>query len=605
MTVPGEGGHGVGRRAAWPPEWLAITSSIFLFLFRFVMGRPILKFADYRPTNATFWHKGTKAHSEWDRLTFWAYLPEGVRALVRLCAVGVVFSFFWAWLFGTVWAEAVTLVGTLGPALVGINFIGDRIMHHGIRHRNRFVVPLHQAINKVLSDHIEHNARIPIKNVLVPLDFRMRNSGGVVIKLEPNRYYSSAVQQAIASCVAQKLSFPNPRVSFDSSKRVPRMVFKVAIQPPKLVRFAELIPVIEACGRGEVVLGKDEHEQIFKHSLKKGDPHCGFSVNTQLGKSTHAQNFVAQILHQDLRNAATYIDPKQVSCIPLRGTPGLTLVDDPADIEGMWDAITDVRNILNARRAELATDPTAEWGIHLLVIDELNMFAEMTKRHWMDIKTSNDPHTAPIWGTLAEVIWQGARFDIHVVFYGQLLNERACGGIGLRSQLGLVGMAGFSPNWWKTLVGTTPPPKPKGQGRWVYAVAGEPVLVQNVFASEGHTKEDMQECWEREIRDWAQAGRKEVTNVSEAVDRHDPVSDHALHVVDIPDLRDDSGISGRLLTIAQISMDEGEGLVPMKAAAIRQAKKRAKDRGDEWPRAMTEDEWRKKLRRFEVVGSSS
>jgi hypothetical protein len=115
----------------------------------------------------------------------------------------------------------------------------------------------------------------------------------------------------------------------------------------------------------------------------------------------------------------------------------------------------------------------------------------------------------------------------------------------------------------------------------------------------------MQECWEREIRDWAQAGRKEVTNVSEAVDRHDPVSDHALHVVDIPDLRDDSGISGRLLTIAQISMDEGEGLVPMKAAAIRQAKKRAKDRGDEWPRAMTEDEWRKKLRRFEVVGSSS
>jgi hypothetical protein len=580
MTAPGEGGHGVGRRTSWPSVDFAIVSAIFLFIYRFIMGRPILKFADYRPTNATFWHRATEQHSKWDRLTFWAFLPEGIRALIRLGSIGVIFAMFWWWWTGSLWAEAITLAGTIIPGVCLVNLVGDKFLYHGLRHRHRYVTPLHLSLEETLG------VKFPERNIRVPVDFRMRTTGGVVLKLEPNKFYSEEVKNRITACVAQKLAYPRPRVTFDTSRRYPRMVFMPAIQPPKHVGFNDIKEAIENCKRGEIVFGLDEHERIFKGSFKDGEPHHGYSVNTQLGKSTHAQNLVAQILHQDVRNAVTYIDPKVTSCAPLIGTPGLTLANDPADIEGMWAAIQEVRYILSERRNARAKDPTAEFGLHIMVIDEINQFAAMTSQKWQELKASGEKNTAPIWGVIAEIVWQGAEFDIHCVFYGQRLDERACGGIGLRSQLGVIGLAGYRAQWWRTMVGSTPvPPPQRGKGRWIYVISNEENWVQNVFGSDG-TKE----TWIEEIRDWAQAGRKAVVGEPTVVaEEHSEETEEVIPTVP-------------LLSAVEISSDQGQGLVDKTFGAIRQAKYRARQNGDEWPDKMTLEDWQRCLK-LEKVGS--
>lgn len=575
MTTPGEGGHGVGRNFMYVAEWVAVISAIILFLFRFFLGRPILRFADRRPTNATFWKRGTKQYREQDRLTFWAFLPEGVRAGIRVWCLAIVV----AWIHHRITGSPGTKLFAEGGIALSLGYIAWLIVAKvwRWRHRRKYVKPLQNSLSGLLQKQLPESA------IKVPLNFQSKNSRGVIITLFGDDFYTTDKQKAITNCVAQKLSLHDPTVVHNSTGQKPQMVFTPGLQPPRMVRFCEVREAIECCAPGEVVLGIDSKEEIFKASFKKGEPHWGFSVNTGRGKSTFAQNVVAQILRQDLRNQVTYIDPKVVSCDPLIGTPGLYLANDPGNIQAMWSAIERVQEILEARREELSRNPTSEFGMHLLVIDELNLFANMTKQEWSNIRASSDPQVPPIWNALAQILWCGRQFSIHVMVFGQRLDERSCGGIGLRTLLGLRGLAGFKHQEWRMLVGTTPVPKSqKGLGRWIYTDGETERWVQNVYSSDG-----TDETWAREIRAWAQEGRKGMSTTAT--------------VPSVPASETVVVSSERLFTMTQISSDQGDGLVDMTYNAIRQAKHRAKEKGQEWPKAMSVEEWREKLQRVEAA----
>lgn len=77
--------------------WGRVLIAVCSWVFRWFAGRPILGRADWRPTNATFFRRGQyrfPGHDA-DRLTFWAYLPEALRSLIRqLILLVVVFSYW-------------------------------------------------------------------------------------------------------------------------------------------------------------------------------------------------------------------------------------------------------------------------------------------------------------------------------------------------------------------------------------------------------------------------------------------------------------------------------------------------------------------------------
>ncbi|MDQ3760989.1 MAG: hypothetical protein M3460_04620 [Actinomycetota bacterium] len=570
-------------------------AAVCRFLYRFHLGRPILRFAGQRPTDATFFRRGTKPRSEWDRLTFWAYLPEGVRAAIRIwsCEVLPFLAVKWWWTGSWVYATA-TIAGVAG-SMAALGWLGWRQIRHW-RHKRRYVRPALGAVNDVLRQQLPESA------LKVPLNFRDRETKGVVLDLPPDRFIDLPLQNTLTSCLSQRLGLPSPKSTVRGSGHKLTLVLTPAPEPPSTVRFCDLRPHMDACAPGEIVLGIDANEKVFKRSFKKGDPHWGFSVNTQRGKSTMAQNVTAQVLHQDIRNEVTYIDPKVKSCEPLWGTPGLILANNPGDVLGMWRAIENVRKTVEYRRDTQLID-ASEFGMHLLVLDELNEFAASSRIEWM-LKRKDEQVLAehpewenwpkagpsPVWRDLSVIIRQGAQFGVHVMFFGQRLDEAACGGIGLRSQLGLLGLSGYRPSWWRSLVGTSPvPPPQEGQGRWIYSAAGVEIWVQNVYASSGSTDEERAACWEQEIRDYAQHGRKHVRPVvvpGEVVEEPDPV-----HVE-----------AERLYTAAEVSSDRGQGIVPMTLTAITTAKSRAKARdGVEWPKTMTAEQWQVRLRKFEVV----
>jgi len=558
---------------------------ILRWIFRWFAGRPVLAGADWRPTDATFFRRGYRRYPghEADRLTFWAWLPEWQRSAIRqwclLVAIGWVLSpfGFTAW---HLFAQVGTMV--TGVAVVWLVVRGGL----NIRHKRKYVRPLHGAVNEVL------HRELPESAISVPSDFQRKGTRGVVLTLPGAAFYNAQQLNTLKSCVSQKLALPNPVMTTQGTGMWPTITFTPALEPPSQVRWCELLPAIAACRPGEVVLGIDSLEQVYRWSFKDGNPHGGFSVNTQRGKSTQAQSIVAQILHQDPRNQVTFIDPKGTSCKQLRGTPGLNLVDQPGETLAMWDAVERVYNDLMRRRTSRVADPTVEYGIHLLVLDEMSQFSDESQDLWKSWKHEQpelwQPGDSPVAKHLKAIFRMGGEFGIHVIVYTQRLDVRATFGIpGIRDLMGLRGLGGYRANQWKMLIQTTPVPRAqKGRGRWIYSTGEAETWVQNVYSSDG-TKE----TWEREIRAWAQENRKGYASYEAPASAPTDVPGEVTRVK-----------TERLFNMAQVSVDDGQGIVPLKANAIRQAKKRASDRGDQWPDMATEDEWKRLLRVQEPVG---
>lgn len=288
-----------------------------------------------------------------------------------------------------------------------------------------------------------------------------------------------------------------------------------APQCPPMVMFEDMLSEMAKCKPGEIVFGVDRREDVFRGSFRIDDPHWGFSVGSGRGKSTKLQCAAAQILHADLAATVTGIDPKMASLTPLIGIPGVVIANDPRNIGewdreaqrchgGMWGAIDDFKDEMMARLDALATDPTLTFPIKLLILDECNMFGAMTAAKWRVLRDSKagDPPVPPPWAALAAIHWMGRQVSCHCITVGQRLDDKATGGIGLRSAMGLVGIAGYRQKEWDLLIGTRPMPKSqRPKGRWLYDNGSDQTWVQNVCASTDPAEAGII------IRNYAAAGR--------------------------------------------------------------------------------------------------
>jgi hypothetical protein len=464
---------------------IAIGILSILGLYRFIRhhGLPVLLWRWYSGhsldgisrTNATWFQAAdTVTHSS-GRVHPWHYLPRFKRAIIR-----TVSTFAPAGIaYGIIKAPYVLLAVGCVSVIAGLGYAVWRLR---IWHTDRVLkIPLSAALAGIL----ELTPSQTVKSVALPTRFGPNMSGEIGAITLPSRFRASPEQRRATEHLVRSRLPVDVDFSWKTSQNPQTLGILAAPKPPDMVKFKEYVALMEACKSGEVFLGLDRYKEPYYGSFNSDDPHWGFSVGSGRGKSTFLQGTAAQVLHNDPNATLDGIDPKMSSLTPLVGIPGVTIACDPQNIPEMWDVIIRFKARMLERLEIQKTDPTAEFPIRLLAIDELNMFSNMSAAYWKSLPKSERPTSTPsVWQDIASILWMGRAARCHAIFVGQRLDDKATGGIGLRDSLGFRGLAGYRGNQWAMLVGTTPVPRSqKPKGRWIYSDGMQETWVQNVYGS--------------------------------------------------------------------------------------------------------------------------
>lgn len=453
-------------------------------------------------TNATWLRHATKVHTSSGTALRWHHIPRlhraGYRTGVTLAVAGIG--------AGLLVSRSATIIASVVALAISIMVAGILLvkrLRKWYSHRV-MVSPLAKALAPML-DIPESTAEKSIRLI----DGYLRISKGRIGVIElPPKYPAlpdqrAALEHVIDSRLPKDVSF-----TWHTSGNPMYVALSASPTPPTSVPFGRYVPDMESCDPSEVVLGLDRNGEIFKGSFALDDPHWAFSMGSGRGKSTILRSIAAQVLHNDPLATMTGIDPKGPSLTPLAGIPGVTLARDPSNIPEMWEAINKFYDEMRRRLSIRKDDPTAEFPMNLLVLDEINTASAMWAAYWRMIPTGDvygergetKPAKAssvpPAWQHIAYCAWQGREANCHIVVVGQDLTDKALGGFSLRSSFGLIGLAGYRKQLWLRIIGTMPVPvSQKPKGRVIFVIDGTESWVQCLNGSD------------QEFRDYALANR--------------------------------------------------------------------------------------------------
>jgi hypothetical protein len=445
---------------------------LLLGLWRFLTGQPLM---GKRLTNATFWHAGNRAVGEGKQRVVvgrWHYRPQWERMATRW---GVLVALV-AWLF-------VNELGWLYLACGATWALWGSVRSFGSwRHDRAYVRPLHVALKAQLGlpDTLQ-----PREYLTIPRVFATDTASVVRVVLPETFNASPDNRKVVSDLVLQKLGAA--AADWDVTYRTvgrPILEARHAPKPPGVVLLEEFLALVDQLGPSEILLGMSARGPVT-FDLANEAPHGGMSCGSGTGKSEQLCQLVAQFIRKSPDNRAVCIDPKMVSFEPLLDVPGVTIVNDPLGdigVQEMWQAIAGVRAEVMRRAEILKANRDATFGKLLLVIDEANVLAALSSATWEHTKPKGSKAKPPLWEDVLVILAAGRAFGVHCIIVGQDLREAALGGIGVRTMLGLRGIAGYDPQMWQRFMQTRPIPKPQaGLGRWCYRIKGEDVWVQNVW----------------------------------------------------------------------------------------------------------------------------
>jgi hypothetical protein len=453
-------------------------------VFRWFAGEPMTG-RRYR-TDATFLRAGTQ-NRHTAPVRRWSYLPGWQRSAARqgglLALVAVV--------VGLALKPVLTLLTLALTAFAGVFVAVWAVVRawHLRRHRQEVIEPLHAVMVETLK--LPEVTR-PESYLKIPLDYDSNEEAAARIELPVTLALTSQNKTMLKEVVLPRLGFSDSTADVSWPERgKPWMKIKIAPQPPKLVPFKDIVSEIEKNETGTLILGLDKRRNVRRGDFRVDDPHWGGSVGSRRGKSTFLQVSAMQLKVQDPLNVkATFIDVKRTSFPAMVGIPGFTVLNDPRNLEAMWEGIADFRAEMDRRMDATDKDRTLEWPGMFLFLDEVNQFSAMTKSLWKKVKEKGDPNIAPVWEDVAAVVWQGAQFNCHLIVMGQRLDDQAFGGNGLRDSLGFRALGGYRPQQWAMLIGTTPIPRSqKGRGRWIYSDGEDQFWVQNIWATDDEIRD--------------------------------------------------------------------------------------------------------------------
>jgi hypothetical protein len=440
-------------------------------IFRALTMRPL---RGHRRTDATFFRQSTDRASGKSRgrhhRAGWHNLLISLGVIVGLAATlyGLVHNRFW------------TLAGLAAAALAAAA-LGVIV---GVRrgrtwHRNRAVIaPLAVAAETIIDPDRSLSTHRGSMITMAP-DWLTRPSGELGVMTLPDSFHANPAQrEALEGLISARL--PRPVQFGWRTDKMPQQVRIMARPPmPSMVPLASVMGELQNRKPHMIYLGRDASGQAHWWDRSQEDPHAAVHGGSRRGKTSLLLSIASQELAGGGR--VTAIDPKRVSLVALSGIPGVTLLSDPRDVHGMWDGVAGFHAMILDRFEGLSADPTLEFAHELLMIDEVSMFAGMSRQVWQAEKGRSDPALPPVWNDLAGCVWLGAQVHAHVVVAGQRLDYAVLG--GMLGSFGIRLLAGYGPTDYARLVGVPPYVKPqKPRGRFLLFEGGELNWLQLVFA---------------------------------------------------------------------------------------------------------------------------
>ncbi len=452
--------------------------SLTRLAFRWLSGRPLN--GRWR-TDSTFLRPATVAcipgqlSGRWDHMAGWR------RSAWRQAALAAATVLPWQYLTHPARTAILGAAGGLTCAAL----VGRRVARAwpDRQHYRSTVRPLHLVLARDLA--LPRNTR-PADYLDMPVTFADDESTPIVVHMPAGWASTEANRKRTAGLVLNGSGQTAATMDTEWTTRgTATLIVRRAPAPPDTVAWADVVSDVEQSRSGDLVLGAGMRGDLYRWDLNTEDAHAGFSILSGRGKSSLLQVMAAQVIRPG--GTVTAIDPKMVSFEDMVGAPRFRLANDPADVEGMWQAIAEVRGELERRRTERAADRTADWPVRVLMIDELNQFSAMSKMAWMGLRNRDDSLVAPVWGDVATIAQMGRAFRCHLVLVGQSLTDRATGGNDIRHFLGFRALAGWTPAQWKMLSfsGGKSPEQYEDRGRWLYLTPAGRTWVQNAYAEPG------------------------------------------------------------------------------------------------------------------------
>jgi hypothetical protein len=483
--------------------WLyTATAAVLTLVFRKHVARFLLgHHMRGRRTNYGVIKRADKIAPHARTVTRWGHASMLTRATIRVGSLALAGLLAYAWTVAPTTTITV-LIAVSVAALAGLGFRGYRLVQTWT-HRRQVVHPMAEALAPLLGVSVSDASTA----ITLPRTFTQVSDGNLGNITLPSHFQGAPDQRkAIDHLVKSRLPV-DIETTWRTAQAPMQLMINASPKPPDMVKFAEVRAEMDACAPGVILLGHDRRRNPYTGSFATEDPHWGASVGSGRGKSSWLQLIAAQVLHQHPENTVVGVDPKMTSLDPLIGIPGVRVANDPRNVPGMWQNIAEFEAEMVSRMDAQQADPTITFPLALLIVDEVNQFAAMTSAVWRGMKEKSDPATAPVWMTIASILWQGRALNCHVILVGQRLDDRATGGVGLRDSLGLRALGGFTAQQWMMLVGTTPVPRSqKPRGRWIYSDGQETTWVQNVYGTP------------EEIRDYALESRRPGMSLSPVPD---------------------------------------------------------------------------------------
>ena len=551
----------------------APSMDVFRLIYRHLTG---LEYDGQPRTNATWTESGDKVLHESERARRWSYRPRLQRAAIR-----------WGWTaavgangYAAVAAPAVeagTLAGEAGAAVV---WAGYRTTDAALTflHRRRVVRPLAKALARTL----ENDPANILRGLIVP--GRTDRPEATVTVPVPDGWHGD--RKTVEAIIGARLGG-----SWDAEWRMRQAPFSAVFtrtpEPPGMVKWADVLHHIEANKEGEIVVGLNSRGKPYRGDFVREEPMWGLSIGTGGGKSVFLQMVTCQLVAQGAEIVA--IDPKFISLDPLVGIPGIAVFNDPRNVGEMWNAIGDFRREMESRYDAWVADRSITFKRKVLIIEEGNMFSAISKEHWREVKKKGDPVSPPVWGDIAAILRMGRQANMNVIAVFQRMDDAATGNQGLRDSFGFRVLGRYTWQAWRMLVGTNPIPRSqKRRGRYIVVDGGEHTWIQAPYISE------------EEVRAWCLARRAEqgyappmptyapdVPTVTSTVTSR-PDSERDLERVASLGVTRDSATPHLTLVKGEdqdpaaevpaprysLAAAAREGIVPMTADALRQAKRR-------------------------------
>lgn len=498
-------------------EWLSKNIVLLLILRWFFLGR---HHHGERRTDATFWHHGTETsrkhgHGGWmDR---WEHRPGYQRLLWRwgclLSFLGLIYGAVTEWEVTSHAVEALIVYG-----LVCAGFVIESKLRLRV-HNRRIITPIVKSLSNEKALRLSPHA---VRRLLSISPEDISDEGEVgYIELPPGLTPSEDQQDTIARIIDAHLPV-DTMIDWQLSQQPKIGVIRAGLRPPDEVSWDEMLPLMASAAYGDIYFGRDSRKDPYLNNfIHLDDPHWAACVQSKRGKSNWLGLVAVQVLHQDAAAQVTVVDPKEESLIDFLGAPwsgpglrplirGVTMANDPSDVEAMVAAIHRARVLMDRRRSEYARDRTKKFSVNLVILDELNLFSKLIRDYWRAKLNENArlpkddredlPKQCPVWDDIADMLAMGRFVGTHVLAVAQDFRADIIGGKSARNLFGLRAMAGFVPSQWKMFIGTNPAPlAQRGKGRWIFWQGEEQDWVQithcdrekaYAFAAEGREQHE-------------------------------------------------------------------------------------------------------------------